>query len=31
MEEGTVVEELQRGYSFRSKILRASEVRVAKS
>ncbi|TDA32422.1 MAG: nucleotide exchange factor GrpE, partial [Hadesarchaea archaeon] len=26
-----VVEELQRGYRFRSKILRASKVRVAKS
>ncbi|MEM0358408.1 MAG: nucleotide exchange factor GrpE [Candidatus Hadarchaeales archaeon] len=31
MEEGTVVEELQRGYRFRSKILRASKVRVTKS
>ncbi|TDA31268.1 MAG: nucleotide exchange factor GrpE [Hadesarchaea archaeon] len=31
MEGGTVVEEFQRGYRFRSKILRASKVRVTKS
>lgn len=30
-EEGTVVEELQRGYRFRSRVLRASKVRVARA